>query len=524
MAPDAASRRTAYTERTFLLLLIAAAVLNFFWNAWALPLFDLDEGAFTEATREMLVSHNFWTTTLDGAPRYDKPILIYWLQAASALGLGFNEFALRLPSMLAALAWMLATWRFAREQLRTDDAGAPMFAAASLALALLPGIIAHAAIADALLNLWLALAFFDMWRVLEDGRTELRWRVYLWMGLGMLTKGPVAILLPGLVSLIHCLRYAKMRDWIKAVTDWRGYLVLVAVVAPWAIGVSLQDGGAFLKAFVMEHNVGRFESAAEGHRGAWWYYLAVLPAMVLPFTALLPAAIKRMARPEDRLDAYLGTWFVVVLVLVSLAATKLPHYLLYGATPLFLLFARTRTWPHRVLLLAPPLLFLGALAALPSLLPMFLARERHAQVAGVIERAIHLVGPGYLVVMGLAAAVVVGAMLLRNASPRAALLKAAFAQAAALWVAFAPLLGAAQQGPLKIAAGMAGEHVVAWRTFYPSFSVYRDAITPQGLPQPGEQVLVRRDRVDDLRRELPDARLGVLYEEGPIALLQRAEP
>jgi 4-amino-4-deoxy-L-arabinose transferase-like glycosyltransferase len=350
MAADAAWR-----ARAPLLLLLAAAVLNFAWNAWALPLFDLDEGAFTEATREMLASGNFWTTTLDGAPRYDKPILIYWLQALSALGFGFNELALRLPSVLAAIAWAFATYQFAREQLpeARTDAGVAPFAATSLALALLPGIIGHAAIADALLNLWLALAFFDAWRVLENRRVELTWRVYLWMGLGALTKGPVAILLPGLVSLLYCWRRQRLHDWRVAITDWRGWLVLVTVVAPWAIGVSVQDGGAFLKGFLMEHNVGRFESAAQGHRGPLWFYFAVLPLMVLPFTSLLPAALKRAWRPADPLDDYLRLWFGVVFVLVTLAATKLPHYLLYGGTPLFLWFARTARWPGRAALLAP---------------------------------------------------------------------------------------------------------------------------------------------------------------------------
>jgi 4-amino-4-deoxy-L-arabinose transferase-like glycosyltransferase len=507
-----------------LLFLLAVALVNLAWNAWALPLFDLDEGAFTEATREMLASHNFWTTTLDGAPRYDKPILIYWFQALSASLLGFNELALRLPSIVAASAWMLMTYRFAREQLpeSASDAGAAVFAAASLGLALMPGIIAHAAIADALLNLWLALAFFDAYRVLEGGRAELRWRVYLWIGLGLLTKGPVALLLPGAVAFIHCARYRKLEVFFGAMTDWRGWLVLIAIVAPWAIGVSLQDGGAFLKAFLLEHNVGRFESAAEGHRGAWWFYLAVLPLAVLPFTALLPAALRRVVRPADPLDAWLGTWFLLVLILVSLAATKLPHYLLYGATPLFLLFARTRIWPNRVALLAPALIFLTLLAALPWILPEVLAHERHAQVAGVLQRAIVVLGHGYLVILGLGIAVVLGSMWAPR-PPRQALLRAALAQAAAFWVAFAPLLGEAQQGPVKRAAEMvgAGADVVAWRTFYPSFSVYRGAPTPQALPAPGGSVLVRRDRVDDLRKELPGVPLVTVYEDGPIALLQR---
>ena len=59
------------------------------------PLFDVDEGAFSEATREMFVRGDFLSTYLNGAPRFDKPILIYWLQAVSMMVFGVNEFAFR---------------------------------------------------------------------------------------------------------------------------------------------------------------------------------------------------------------------------------------------------------------------------------------------------------------------------------------------------------------------------------------------------------------------------------------------
>ncbi|MCQ8780467.1 hypothetical protein NQU49_28115, partial [Escherichia coli] len=72
------------TERlsaSHLLFLFAAVLLGFWSNLWAVPLFDLDEGAFSQATREMLAAGQWLTTTLNGEPRYDKPILIYWAQA-----------------------------------------------------------------------------------------------------------------------------------------------------------------------------------------------------------------------------------------------------------------------------------------------------------------------------------------------------------------------------------------------------------------------------------------------------------
>ena len=76
-------------------------------------LFDVDEGAFTEATREMLLSGDWGHTTLNGLDRFDKPIGVYWLQAISASVFGFNEFAFRLPSALSGWLASLALARFA---------------------------------------------------------------------------------------------------------------------------------------------------------------------------------------------------------------------------------------------------------------------------------------------------------------------------------------------------------------------------------------------------------------------------
>ena len=76
------------------------------------PLIDVDEGAFSEATREMLASGDWGHTTLNGADRFDKPILIYWFQAASMAAFSVNVFAVRLPSAIAALMWCLAALRF----------------------------------------------------------------------------------------------------------------------------------------------------------------------------------------------------------------------------------------------------------------------------------------------------------------------------------------------------------------------------------------------------------------------------
>src|SRR2546421_12128481 len=88
-------------------LAAAAVITSFFLLLGGAPLFDVDEGAFSEATLEMFERGDFASTYLNGEPRYDKPILVYWLQAAGVALLGPSEWAFRLPSAPCAtpLAW-----------------------------------------------------------------------------------------------------------------------------------------------------------------------------------------------------------------------------------------------------------------------------------------------------------------------------------------------------------------------------------------------------------------------------------
>ncbi|MCB1691781.1 MAG: glycosyltransferase family 39 protein, partial [Pseudomonadales bacterium] len=185
------------------------------------PLFDVDEGAFSEASREMVETGNFAATWLDGEPRYDKPIFSYWMQAASISIFGHSEWAFRLPSALATIAWLVVLWRFGLAHLGRRRAIAAVLL---LGNCLWVGLIGKAAIADAWLNLWLTLALLDIYRYFEaDGeRRSLALMVFLWMGLGFLTKGPVAVAIPLLVAIAFFVPEGRWRDLLRAGLDPAG--------------------------------------------------------------------------------------------------------------------------------------------------------------------------------------------------------------------------------------------------------------------------------------------------------------
>ena len=140
-------------------VLVLLSVFSIVGLSFSLPLFDLDEGAFTEATREMLLSGNWTSTTLNGEPRTDKPILIYWLQGVSAYLFGFTEGSLRFPSLVMAGVWIFITFRFVSEFMNRSIA---VFAIIAMTTSWLMTIIFKAAIADALLNALICWTIFSM--------------------------------------------------------------------------------------------------------------------------------------------------------------------------------------------------------------------------------------------------------------------------------------------------------------------------------------------------------------------------
>ena len=541
MEPPAPSTRPDPMERAltspWLLLLVLA--LSFFWQLGAVPLYDLDEGAFTEATREMLASGNVITPHKDGEPRYDKPVLIYWLQAVSTTLVGFDEFGLRLPSAIAGTLWVVALWAFVRKRL---DAPTATVAAMVMALSLQVTLIAKAAVADAVLNLFIALTFFEIYRFYlepspERSRRQLL-RAYLWMGCGFLTKGPVAVFFPVLVSLLFFLSeirwsaqgLAVARRWLRAVFFPQGWLVFLLVAGPWYLAIYLDDGAGFFRSFFLQHNAGRFGGAMQGHSGFPGYYLVMLPLILLPFSGWFLSLFKayRSAWP-DPLDRFLWIWFLTVFVVFSFSGTKLPHYLLYGCTPLFILMARHRgVLTGRWLAFTPPLVLFALLAALPWVIEGVLSLgHSKAHEAAMLEAGRQALDLAYGIAV--LAGLVAMAVLMRWSRPALwqRLVLAGVIQTLVVFGVVVPRVFEAMQAPVKEAGLIARKldlPTVVYRTSMPSFSVYRDAITPSRPPVAGDLVFLRVDKLERLAQDYPALSRELVYRRGPVALVLMRKP
>jgi 4-amino-4-deoxy-L-arabinose transferase-like glycosyltransferase len=506
---------TLRNRRGPLALLLAAIGLAFFLNLGSAPLFDRDEGAFSEATREMVESGNFVSTTLNGEPRYDKPILTYYFQAVGVAILGWNEWGLRLHSALAAALWVLAVWGFARRE--WDDGtgwAAGMIAATSLWVM----VIGRAATADALLNLFLALTLFDLYRFWKSKRRSPLYRVFFWSALGFLTKGPIAVAIPLAAAFLLALVRGQMWRYLKAVFSPVGWTVFFLVAGPWYWVVYARDGQAFIDGFFLGHNLNRFADTMEGHGGVLFYFVPVALLILLPHTSLFLKSLTRIRKANrSDLELFLWLWFGFVFLFFSVSSTQLPHYLLYGATPLFLLMARYRAeLTSRILTLLPAFFLVALLAFLPEIWRVVEPRVTDDFTLAVMTVAPAAFDASYRIWTGLGLLALVLLAIRRRWRPWQQLMGAGMVVAAVIALALVPTYGEIQQGPTKEAAALArseGWDVVMWRLDMPSFAFYYGDITPLRAPMEGEVVFTRVTRLN--RLEIPTE---VLFQKGGVVL------
>ncbi|HEX9393263.1 MAG TPA: glycosyltransferase family 39 protein, partial [Gemmatimonadales bacterium] len=254
-------------------LLCVAAALALGWGLSGWRLLDPDEGRNAEVAREMALSHDYLVPHLDGLPYLDKPIVYFAAAAVAMTALGPTEVAARLPAYLSTLATLVLLVAFARRRWGRDAGWL-----AGLAFATMPLVLAYAreTIFDATLTFFITAAIL----ALVEERPALAWAA---MGLGAITKGPIALLLPVLAVLPWTI--ATGRPWRRLVSlPALGAFAVTAL--PWFVAVSLRHPDFPHYVFVRE-TLQRVTTHSFHRTAPFWYYLPIV--LVGPFPWVVPA-------------------------------------------------------------------------------------------------------------------------------------------------------------------------------------------------------------------------------------------
>jgi 4-amino-4-deoxy-L-arabinose transferase-like glycosyltransferase len=333
-------------------LLIALTVLWLGTLGWR-DLVPTDEGRYAEIPREMVVSGDWVTPTLDGFKYFEKPPLQYWTTAIAYELFGQGEWQARLWTGLTGLLSILFTgWAGARLFNRRTG----IFAAAVLASMFYWNAMGHINTLDmgTAATMSASLLAFLLAQRPAASRTQTRW--WMWacwafMALAVLSKGLIGILLPGAVLVLYTLIY---RDWAlwKRLHIVSGLLIFLAIAAPWYVWVQLRNP-EFFDYFFIYQQFTRYLTSELKRPGPWWYFFPILILGVLPWLgSLFPALWQGALRPPLR-SASLGAqhprvlhaqgllliWAVFIFVFFSVSKSKLPSYILPIFPALALLIA-----------------------------------------------------------------------------------------------------------------------------------------------------------------------------------------
>lgn len=397
-------------QRTTLLLVLLCGA-TFFAGLGRPAIGDSDEAFYAEAAREMLASGNWLTPHYNFEPRFQKPILSYWLIAAGYAAAGVGEAAARTPSALAGLALALLTAACGR---RWYDERTALWAGAIVATAFGYFSVARSALPDLPLAFFVTLATWAaITGTLDRPARPLAWAAVagLSAGLGALTKGPVAFVLPAIVIAplwwIERHTRAVSLAWLATATA-----VAALVTVPWYAAMAHVHGLAYLHEFLLGDNVERFATARFNHPRPPWFYVPVVAGGLMPWT-LLGAGLLPLVRrwwhtpgPMDRSTMRLLVWASLPLLFFTASIGKQPRYVLPVLPPLALLLAaglarRTRDGraPDRLLAVAGActgVVLLALALLLWRALPIVVGVQPHLVLGGVA--AIAVAGLGLVIV------------------------------------------------------------------------------------------------------------------------------
>jgi 4-amino-4-deoxy-L-arabinose transferase-like glycosyltransferase len=317
------------------------------------PLLDDADARHAEAAREMLQRHDFVTIYVNGVRYLEKAPLPYWLNAASHAIFGISDFAVRLPTSLAALALFLAVFFLGRD-LAGDKAG--LFASIIITTAVGPYIYTRFFIPDIMVCLWLTLTIHLFVRTL-DGKpsASLCWLLGVLTALNVLTKGLIGIAFPILILAGYLVQVGSLKHLLK-LRLFSTFLVFLAIAAPWHVLATLQNPAqgqakGFFWFYFINEQINRYLNTKVPHdydKVPLLIFWGLILLWLFPWTTFLVQSF-RLVPPfwqrlrgriswnrDERVALLLVIWALVILVFFSFS-TRQEYYVLPALPALALL-------------------------------------------------------------------------------------------------------------------------------------------------------------------------------------------
>lgn len=324
----------------------------------AYPLMDTTEARYAEMARKMVETGNWLVPQFDyGVPFWGKPPLSLWLTAASFRVMGISEFAARLPMFLVTLVIVGLIFSIARQR---HGSGFGWGASALFVTSAMTFVLAGAVLMDPVLTLGTTLAMVAFWRAVTGAHRLWGYGFFVGLAIGLLAKGPVALLLVGIPVGIWIVAHRQWRIYWQRLPVVTGTLLMLALSLPWYVLAERASPG-FLEYFLLGEHWKRFTEPGwtgdlygSAHRQAYGTIWGHALVAVLPWSLAIPVVLLRakwrasmsaLVREPSRWSVYLIVWMLAPLLLFTLSGNILATYV-YPGVPAFALLA-AEAWHQR---------------------------------------------------------------------------------------------------------------------------------------------------------------------------------
>jgi len=312
------------SEYLIIILLGAILFIPFLGGA---HLFDWDEANFGEAAREMIITNNWLNPQIDYQLFWEKPPIFIWMQAVSMKLFGISEFASRFPNAVIGIATLCILFYLGQKVVNKRMAWLWVFLYMGTWLT---HFYFKSAIIDPTFNLFIFLSIYGLYQCIQTKK----WTYALWtgiaIGLGVLTKGPVAALMLGLTGMIYII-YKRRFFIISGLQYLLILLSCVLTIGLW-LGMDIYKNGLWFTETFLTYQYRLFSTQDAGHGGPWFYHPIVLLIGCFPASILFLNVITRReywikkSEQEQTFHVLMSILFFAHLILFSIVKTKIIHY------------------------------------------------------------------------------------------------------------------------------------------------------------------------------------------------------
>ena len=335
--------KTGKLENTYLFYIILCIVV-YIIGSITIPLMEIDSVQYANISREMLLNKSFLQIFDQGKDYLDKPPMLFWTSALSMYFFGINDIAFRLPSIFMVILAIYSTYKFTLLYYTKEIA---LIAALVLASSQAMFLITHDLKADTMLMAWVILGIWQFSNWLFTKKWGSLIMAFVAVAFGMMTKGPIALMVPIFSFVPHFLIHRNFKLLFK----WEylvGVLIILVLLIPMDIGLYQQfdlhpekimyekTGTSGLRFFYWTQSFGRITGESVWHENDYFFFLfenliwGFLPWTLFFIIGLVQefySLIKNKFRIQSHEEWITIPGFLITYTALGISNYQLPHYI-----------------------------------------------------------------------------------------------------------------------------------------------------------------------------------------------------